>query len=286
MMASDEAGNPSDDVSNQVSIVIPPDITAPGDVTDLTGSAPVTLGQIAAPAIAASSQMSGTTAFGKATDGNPTSYWSSLGTPLPVIQWITLDTGGTHWIGGVRLRARTAGALFPEDVEIQVSDDNLVFTTVHTATGLPATVGLTHAFEFPAHLGRYVRVNATKTRPSADGVYYAQIGEISVDEATVNVGPVSLSWTAPGDNGPSGTATAYDLRWATFPITALNFGSIVNTVATPSPSPAGTQESVEVPAIEVPDNLGTYYFALRTRDEADNFSGLSNIVVIVIPAIP
>src|SRR2546426_7990535 len=34
---------------------------------------------------------------------------------------------------------------------------------------------------------------------------------------------VLLSWFAPGDDGNSGTATAYDLRWSTSPITDANF---------------------------------------------------------------
>jgi hypothetical protein len=283
MKAGDEANNLSG-VSNQVSVLVPPDVTAPGNVTDLTGSAPVTVGQIPAPAIAASSQASASTAFGKATDGDPSTYWGSLGTPLPLIQWITLDTGAPHLIGGVRLQARSAGALFPEDVEIQVSDDNLIFATVHTATGLPPTKGLTHAFEFPAHSGRYLRVNVTKPRLSGGGLYYAQIGEIFVDEATFNVGPVSLSWTAPGDNGPTGTATAYELRYSTSPIPDLAAFALATPVpGMPSPQAAGSHESVEVPAVQVPDDPGTYYFALRTRDEASNFSGLSNIAVIIIP---
>ncbi|HEY7527941.1 MAG TPA: discoidin domain-containing protein, partial [Candidatus Deferrimicrobiaceae bacterium] len=283
MKASDEASNLSP-VSNQAVAVIPPDITAPASVTDLTGSAAVTVSPIAAPAIAASSQAAASTASGKATDGNASTYWSSVGSSLPTPQWITMDTGASHFIGGVRVRARSPGALFPESLEIQLSNDNLIFTTVHTATGLPKTAGLTHTFEFPAQFGRYVRVNATQLRLSAGGLYYAQIAEIGVDEAAFNVGPVSLSWTAPGDDGPTGAASFYDLRYSTSPIPDLAAFALATPVpGLPAPQSAGAHETAEVPAVQVPDDPGTYYFAVRTRDEANNWSGLSNVAVIVIP---
>jgi hypothetical protein len=127
-----------------------PDTTAPGDVNDLGGSAPFTVDLLAAPAIAASSVESASAGFAKATDGDPASYWGSLGKTTQTIEWIALDTGSIHDVGEVRISSRPAGALFPENLEIQVSDDNLSFSTVKTATGLPSTQGMLHAFSFPA----------------------------------------------------------------------------------------------------------------------------------------
>jgi hypothetical protein len=279
MKVLDETGAASA-ISNVVSAATDaPDTTAPSNVTDLRGSAPFTVDKLIAPAIGASSSSSSTTSGAKATDGNVSSYWSSAGSTMPTPQWITLDTGASHDIGQVRILSRPSGPLFPQALEIQVSDDNATFATVHTATGLPATAGLWHTFEFPAVSGRYLRVNATTLRATAGGVYYAQMAEIEVYEATFVPGPVALQWTAPGDDGPNGTAASYDVRYSATPINNLtDFNAATAATGEPSPQAAGATESFEV-------NLapGTYFFALRTRDEANNPSGLSNVPVIVVP---
>ena len=278
MRVHDETATPSP-ISNVVSAATDaPDTTDPGVVNDLRGSAPFTVDLLIAPAIGASSVESASAGFAKATDGISTSYWGSLGSPAPGNPFITLDTGSIHDIGEVRLQARPAGAVFPEDLEIQVSDDNVNFTTVHSATGLPATKGMLHTLSFPAASGRYVRVFVTKPRLSAGGLYYAQIAEIQIFEASFIPGPVTLNWTAPGDDGANGTATSYDVRRSFAPI--LTCGSGTEVAGEPSPHVAGTLESIEV-------NLapGTYFFALCTKDEANNESGLSNVPVIVVPIL-
>ncbi len=279
MRVHDETLTPSP-ISNVVSATTDaPDTTAPGVVNDLAGSAPFTVDLLAAPAIAASSVESASAGFAKATDGISTSYWGSLGSPTPGNPFITLDTGSVHNIGEVRLQSRPAGTLFPEDLEIQVSDDNLSFTTVKTKTGLPSTPGMLHTLNFPAASGRYVRVFVTKPRISAGGLYSAQIAEIQVFEANFIPGPVTLNWTAPGDDGANGTATSYDVRRSFAPILACGSGTVV--VGEPSPQVAGTLESLQVSLAP-----GTYFFALCTKDEANNESGLSNVPVIVVPVIP
>jgi hypothetical protein len=58
----------------------------------------------------------------------------------------------------------------------------------------------------------------------------------------------------------------------------VTFASATPVVGEPLPHAAGALESLQV-------NLapGTYYFAIRTKDEATNESGLSNVPVIVVP---
>ena len=87
---------------------------------------------------------------------------------------------------------------------------------------------------------------------------------------------VSVTWTAPGDDGNVGTATTYDLRMSTSAINASNWGS-----ATPvdmsghPPGPAGTREHVVVRGLT---NGTPYWFAIKTVDEAGNTSNISNIL--------
>ena len=101
-------------------------------------------------------------------------------------------------IGRVRLLSRNlAGVMFPEDLQIQVSDDNATWTTIHTAVGLGPDDAKWHSFDV-AGAGQYVRIYITKTRQYG-GLFYAQIAEIELYEA----GPVDsllVTWTAPGDD--------------------------------------------------------------------------------------
>jgi hypothetical protein len=83
-------------------------------------------------------------------------------------------------------------------------------------------------------------------------------------------------WTAPGDDGNTGTATAYDLRTSTTPITSANFGNC-DPVGTGAPAPAGTPECVSVQVLQ-PNT--TYYYALKTIDDLGNWSAMSNCLTL------
>lgn len=86
---------------------------------------------------------------------------------------------------------------------------------------------------------------------------------------------LSLSWTAPGDDGLVGTVTAYEVRVSTSALTDANFASATLVTTAPAPLPAGARQSMVVRGL----TRGTrYYFAVRSRDDAGNVSALSNIV--------
>jgi hypothetical protein len=84
-----------------------------------------------------------------------------------------------------------------------------------------------------------------------------------------------LQWTAPGNDGPTGTAARYDLRRSTQPITTATFASADTVAGVPLPATGGTVQTCAV-ALPVPGTL--YYFALKTVDAAGNWSGVSNTV--------
>ena len=87
---------------------------------------------------------------------------------------------------------------------------------------------------------------------------------------------VTLSWTAPGDDGRVGTAAAYDLRYAEQMITDSDWELAVRVQGVPNPERAGTIQTVTVSGLDAEKR---YYFGLKTTDEAGNWSGLSNIAV-------
>jgi len=81
---------------------------------------------------------------------------------------------------------------------------------------------------------------------------------------------LTLSWLAPGDDGSSGTAALYDIRWSTGVITAIDFAAATVLSNSPSPAPAGTTESLTLTGL-VPGQ--TIWVALRASDEVGNWSG-------------
>ncbi|MBI4426831.1 MAG: VCBS repeat-containing protein [Candidatus Kerfeldbacteria bacterium] len=99
-------------------------------------------------------------------------------------------------------------------------------------------------------------------------------GEIEVTAAPDPTNSVALVWTAPGDDGLTGTAASYTLRYATESITEATWSSATAVANVPTPLPAGTTQSTIATGL----NPGaTYYFALKSKDEAGNESALSNV---------
>ncbi|HHL72334.1 MAG TPA: T9SS type A sorting domain-containing protein [Bacteroidetes bacterium] len=84
---------------------------------------------------------------------------------------------------------------------------------------------------------------------------------------------IGLQWTAPGDDGSTGQASSYDIRYSTAPITGANFASATVATGAPAPSVAGTTESFTVTGLVAGNS---YYFAIKTTDDAGNVSAVSN----------
>ncbi|HKQ58166.1 MAG TPA: lamin tail domain-containing protein [Candidatus Eisenbacteria bacterium] len=89
-------------------------------------------------------------------------------------------------------------------------------------------------------------------------------------------GEIRLTWTAPGDDGATGTASAYIIKVAHFAITAGTFdavGDLDRWTLEPLPAAGGTAETLFVFGLD-PDS--TWFFALETQDEVPNTSTISN----------
>ena len=89
---------------------------------------------------------------------------------------------------------------------------------------------------------------------------------------------VTLSWTAPGDDGWVGQAYQYDVRMATWPITEiteLNFHYLNRVTGYLIPAAPGNKQTLVVTGL-IPGR--DYCFAIKTRDERGNWSKMSNIV--------
>jgi chitodextrinase len=112
----------------------------------------------------------------------------------------------------------------------------------------------------------------TRTTAAAPDVVRPAAANITI--TTVGDTSVTIAWTAVGDDSLSGNATTYDVRFSTAPITAANWGSATAATGEPAPAAPGAAQSMQVRGLA---RQTTYYFALRTQDEAGNLSALSNV---------
>ena len=277
MKVADEVNN-SSPLSNGASATTD-DNTPPATISDLSGSTLSNALELRpATALSSSGELSDTYAKEKAADSNGGTFWSTPARPTMQAEQITFDLGAQMNVARVRLLSRSdTGATFPKDFQIQLSTDNVSFTAVHSENDFVAAAGTFASFDFTVTTARYVRISVSETRPWGPN-FITQIAEVEVYE-TVPAG-ARLTWTAPGDNVNQGTATSYDVRYSTSPIsndTAFNSATQVGSV--PAPQQAGSTETLTVPGLAP----GTYFFRIKTSDESGNVSGMSNEVTVTIP---
>jgi len=137
--------------------------------------------------------------------------------------------------------------------------DYLLFVVDSTASGNVPSVG------------KWVRIES-----QIDGTAPAAVTTLSLAGGGSNGTSANLSWTAPGDDGTSGTATEYDLRYRDgTPMTESNFASS-NQVTEAPPRPSGSAEQYVVNGLSA---CVIYWFGVKTRDERTGvWSPLSNVV--------
>jgi len=113
----------------------------------------------------------------------------------------------------------------------------------------------------------------TTQEEGADTTAPAAITDLATSNPTIST--IDLAWTAPGDDGTTGTATAYDIRYREGAQIATEAQWSLATPCTgePAPKSAGSAETFTVIGLSADT---TYYFAIKTMDEVPNWSPLSN----------
>lgn len=86
---------------------------------------------------------------------------------------------------------------------------------------------------------------------------------------------VTIFWTSPGNDGNSGLASYYEVRYSESVIDDSNWESASLLSNPPLPEIAGTVQSAKIDGLEI---ATSYYFAIKTFDENDNVSQLSNVL--------
>lgn len=87
---------------------------------------------------------------------------------------------------------------------------------------------------------------------------------------------VVVRWTAPGDDRDIGCAKQYDIRFSTSVITRANFDRAPRASFFPVPKPAGIRQACYVSGLTT---NRAYCFALKTVDDAGNWSAMSNLYI-------
>ena len=115
------------------------------------------------------------------------------------------------------------------------------------------------------------RLNAFLPIADPDSIPPGTIDDLAVGAAGSNW--LVLNWQATGDDGETGTASAYVVKVSTAPITEATFDAAITVPNSLDPGTPGTAETLTVPGL---DFSTTYYFAVKARDEFGNTGAISN----------
>ncbi len=159
-----------------------------------------------------------------------------------------------------------------------VSNRLLAATVVHSVT-YPATVGEGQVWSsIPNGSASFAWRTPTLCATNGgagDVIPPATIADLEADPGDAP-GEIRLTWTAPGDDGAVGTASAYAIKVSHDPITAGNFDAAADIdlwIGESPPLAAGAPETLFVAGLD-PDS--TWHFAIKTQDDVPNTSAVSN----------
>jgi len=182
---------------------------------------------------------------------------------------VYFDSGRYVLFRGTSYASRDSEEVFLSDASFSGDISEVVFSKLE---GMPSNTG--DIILTVSGKTRTININSAGriSLIMGDTIPPSDITNLSLSNASLD--SIDLSWTAPGDDGSTGTATSYDIRYSTSLITSANWGLATSVSGEPSPSSSGSPESMTVDGL----NPGTtYYFAIQTSDEVPNKSGVSNV---------
>jgi hypothetical protein len=141
----------------------------------------------------------------------------------------------------------------PADSFIAPPGDYLLFA--NDSSGVPA-------------IAQWVRVGSAES-----GQFDATAPDsFRINIAFVGCTSIGIDWEAPGNNGNTGTALDYDLRYSTSPITSGNISSATPVSGLGIPQLAGSAQSASASGLS---GCTWYHFGGNSRDGAGNWSLVS-----------
>lgn len=128
-------------------------------------------------------------------------------------EWYKVDLGATSTVGEVNIYPRNdagyVGMCFPVDFQIQVSTDDVNWTTIVDKSGYPLPGNENQRFDFPAVQARYVRLFAASLRQNQSGEYRLVFSEFEVNRGDLNAGGTA-SASSSYETAPFALQNAFD----------------------------------------------------------------------------
>jgi hypothetical protein len=167
--------------------------------------------------------------------------------------------------------------------------DTTYFSRAHAGEGPPGTQ-LTAVIGLPRDSTYYVALKAEDdagTWSALSNVISGRTTDTTPPPGIVDLrvsmpaspAELDLMWTAVGDDGTTEAVSKYDIRYSSEPITDASWGDAAQIQDSSRPQAVGATETFSVNDFEI----GRYYFAMKVRDEAGNWSVLSNIALGIVP---
>lgn len=203
------------------------------------------------------------------TDGTPppniSSFAATAGEQQVVLSWTNPVSSD---FSGVKILSKITGYPANETDGIVVYDGT---GTGYTDLGLlNGTVYYYRAFSRDAVLNYSSGVSVTAT--PRDMTPPAAITSLTATPLTART--ARLDWTSVGDNGTTGTAASYEVRYSTTAITSANFSSANLASGAPIPKISGQAETFTISSLS---GYTTYYFAVKAVDAGGNSGVISNL---------
>ena len=176
-------------------------------------------------------------------------------------QPITEETWETASTYPTQIAPAAPGSREVQQVTNLVTPEQRAFDMVYLALRIVDT-----GQQFP--LSNVVRFERQDTDPPA------RITSLTVTE--LNDALLELAWTATGDDGQTGTAATYDIRYAETPLNDVTWMRATQIEDEPAPLPAGAEQRFQTPK---PWNDRELFWGLKVIDDALNISELSNVAV-------
>lgn len=147
-------------------------------------------------------------------------------------------------------------------------------------TGLQPTTTYYFAIKTGDEVPNWANISNVVSRTTAAAPDVVRPAALAISSSASTDTSVTLSWVATGDDSLSGTATSYDVRYSTSPITSANWASATQASGEPAPAAPGTTQTFKVNGLS---RQTQYYFAAKVADEAGNTSALSNVLSVTTP---
>jgi hypothetical protein len=190
-------------------------------------------------------------------------------TSATVLNWTVRKAASAYWLTLSSLGGSlAAGSSVTVTASLNTAADGLA------AGSYSETLTFTNATTNAGTTARLISLTVSP-RPTATADTTPPAGIADLAPRNLSQTSVELAWTAPGDDGDAGAASAYDLRSGTSAIMASTFASATPAAGLPAPALAGTKQSATLAGL-APGT--TYTAAIKARDEVSNWSGISNIV--------